>query len=95
MSGKSRTPRTYRLDRAVQRRSDAAAAALRGLRVYGDHSTTLSDILENGILREVERLERLHNNGRPFPAGGRPTRGRPPGLGSADEGRRGPWRRGE
>lgn len=52
-------------------------AALRRKRVYGPRTTTPRDVIENAVVRECDRLENEHNNGRPFPRARVHLRGRP------------------
>lgn len=75
-----RKARTYKIDVALQERLDLAAAAVKDKPYYGDHQTTIADIIEAGLERELRILEHKFNRGRPFGNGrrkGEPVRGRP------------------
>ncbi|PRW62944.1 ParB family protein [Actinopolyspora mortivallis] len=48
----------------VIERAKAAVAALGG---DVAHTSSMSDLVEHALRREVERLERNHNNGEQFP----------------------------
>jgi hypothetical protein len=64
---------TY-LDRQLLAQVQDAANHLRG----HPHYLTVADIIEQGARREIERLQRDLNDGKPFgPTGRRPRTGRP------------------
>ncbi|WP_019855648.1 ParB family protein [Actinopolyspora mortivallis] len=48
----------------VIERAKAAVAALGG---HVAHTASMSDLVEHALRREVERLERKHNDGEEFP----------------------------
>ncbi|GAA4200278.1 hypothetical protein [Actinocatenispora rupis] len=61
-----RTPRSFHLSREVLERARAAAYWLS--RSRGGGPTTISELVEQALRQEVERLEAEHNDGVPFPA---------------------------
>jgi Centromere-binding protein ParB C-terminal len=62
-----KAPRSFHLSRQVLERARAAAQYLSGL-PGADGPTTISELVERALRRELERLEREHNEGLPFPA---------------------------
>jgi hypothetical protein len=54
--------------------------------------TTQADIVDHALELELGRLEREHNEGKPFPKADGPPRGRPRMMGDDDGGKR-PWRK--
>lgn len=61
---KRKLKQTYSIDAGVALAARAAADALQG----PPARLTLAAIVEEALRREVARLERMHNEGRPFPA---------------------------
>ncbi|MGA8114978.1 MAG: hypothetical protein WCA46_15030 [Actinocatenispora sp.] len=62
-----RTPRSFHLSRQVLERARAAAYWL-SRTPDGAGPTTISELVEQALRLEVERLEQEHNDGEPFPA---------------------------
>jgi hypothetical protein len=62
-----KAPRSFHLSRQVLERARAAAQYLSGL-PGAEGPTTISELVERALRRELERLEREHNGGLPFPA---------------------------
>src|SRR4051794_40118220 len=62
-----KAPRSFHLSRQVLERARAAAQYLSGL-PDAEGPTTISELVERALRRELERLEREHNGGLPFPA---------------------------
>jgi hypothetical protein len=62
-----KAPRSFHLSRQVLERARAAAQYLSQLPT-ADGPTTISELVERALRRELERLELEHNGGLPFPA---------------------------
>lgn len=62
-----RTPRSFHLSRSLLERARAAAYWV-AKTPEPDEPTNVSELVERALRCEVERLERLYNNGTPFPA---------------------------
>jgi hypothetical protein len=62
-----KAPRSFHLSRQVLERARAAAQYL-SQRPGSDGPTTISELVERALRRELERLEREHHGGLPFPA---------------------------
>lgn len=65
---RERTPRSFHLSRQVLERARAAAYWLSRTRGGAAGPTTISELVEQALRQEVERLEAEHNDGEPFPA---------------------------
>ena len=61
-----RTPRSFHLSRSLLERARAAAYWMSQADVDGP--SNVSELVEQALRAEVERLERLYNGGVPFPA---------------------------
>jgi hypothetical protein len=62
-----RTPRSFHLSRSLLERARAAAYWVAKLPGQAE-PTNVSELVERALRSEVERLERLYNDGTPFPA---------------------------
>lgn len=83
----ARTKATYLLPTATVERARNAAVALSGPPVR----LNLAALVTEAITREVDRLERTHNAGKPFPHFGEPLKGGRP-MRATSEAPRGPLR---
>ncbi|MGH3715014.1 MAG: ParB family protein [Micromonosporaceae bacterium] len=63
-----RTPRSFHLSRQLLERARAAAHWAGQQLPHLDEPTNVSELVERALRAEVDRLERMYNDGSPFPA---------------------------